>query len=72
MREEIRRELIEVSGGAIPITLEKETDPDGESYVYNVFIDGVFWCSALTLMHSSVLFSVLRDHVSEYMNYTAF
>lgn len=54
---------IKIRGGTIPITVHEE---DG---LHIIDIDGVKWVETPNQMHAAVLFNMLADHVTEYMQY---
>lgn len=57
-------------GGTIPVTLFARRDPDHpEEVYYEVEIDGVNWLTCDTPHHGVILYSLLKDHVKEYMRY---
>lgn len=57
-------------GGKIAIALyaRKDTEEPGQAF-YEVEIDGVNWLTCDTPHHGIVLYTLLRDHVKEYMKY---
>lgn len=59
----LRKEDIEVIGGTIPITLSQLNN------TYIVAIDGVTWLETENQTHAVIIFEMLKDHVTEYMNY---
>ena len=67
----IQEDLLKTeNGGVIPVTLFARKDPeDPEEVYYEVEIDGVNWLTCDTPYHGVILFSLLRDHVQEYMKY---
>lgn len=54
---------IKIKGRTIPITVHEE---DG---THIIEIDGVKWVETPNKMHAAVLFNMLADHVTEYMQY---
>jgi hypothetical protein len=63
---------VEIDGGetmlsetSIPITLSKQ----GDEFV--VSIDSVEWVRTENSVHASILYEVLRENVTEYMEYKA-
>ena len=65
--EFIRRDTFPIEGGELPIDLWRLTDDDGA--VYGIDIDGVEWLETEAPHHAVVLFELLREHVTEYMQY---
>ena len=63
--EEVRRDLIEIEGGEIPITLSKASDESS----FLIKIDGVEWVNTENKTHAVVLFELMKDHITEYMQY---
>ncbi len=63
----VKEEKIKINGGEIPIRLCLDNDDEGEFYAIN--IDGVEWLVTETQMHASVLFNMMREHITEYMHY---
>ena len=63
----VKEEKIKINGGEIPIRLCLDNDDEGEFYSIN--IDGVEWLVTETQMHASVLFNMMREHITEYMHY---
>lgn len=61
--KEIRRAPIKITGGEIFAVLMS----DGENY--SVLIDGIEWVSTASRMHAIVLFTMLAEHVTEYVHY---
>ena len=64
---ELRRESIKVKGGEIPIVLFKEEDEEG--IFYAIEIDGVEWLTTENRTHAVIMFEMMKDHITEYMNY---
>lgn len=57
-------------GGRIPVTLTAGKLEDAEAAeFYIVTIDGVLWAECESLHHAIIIYTLLRDHVTEYMNY---
>lgn len=57
-------------GGKIAITLYARKDKEEPGQVfYEVEIDGVNWLTCDTPHHGVILYTLLRDHVKEYMLY---
>ncbi len=65
--EEVRREMFQIEGGAIPITLIKDNDDDG--IFFSINIDGVEWLYTENKTHAVVMFEMMKDHITDYMNY---
>ena len=63
----VREEQIKIPGGTIPITLIRDVDEEGE--FFTIEIDGVEWCGSPNKIHAIVLFEMMKDHITEYMNY---
>ena len=55
----------------IPIKLyARKTDPTkAEADIFEIEIDGVKWLSTGNATHGVILYSMLRDHVNEFMHY---
>jgi len=67
----LRREDVEVKENFnIPVELYLvENSEEQADSQFEIYIDGVFWCTTKTRTHAVVLFTMLTDHVTEYMNY---
>ncbi len=65
--EELRKELLQIDGGEIPITLSRDSDDDGIFFIID--IDGVEWLTTENEIHAAVIFEMMKDHITEYMNY---
>lgn len=65
---ELRRESIEIKGGEIPIILYNNEDEEG--IFYTIEIDGVEWIEIDNRTHAIVMFEMMKDHITDYMNYT--
>ena len=63
----LQEALLEIEGGTIPIKLVAEKDDDG--VFYYVTIDGVEWFTTENTTHAVILFTMLKEHVKEYMQY---
>ena len=63
----LKTEKIKVTGGEISITLC--LDNDSERKFYTINIDGVEWLTTENQMHATVLFNMMKDHITEYMHY---
>jgi len=68
--EQIRKEFLldvdqdgEFVETKIPITLNK----DGENHI--ISIDGVTWAETTNKTHAAVLFELMKDNITDYMNY---
>lgn len=61
--KKLRQEKINIEGGTIPITLYLDED------VYVIDIDGIEWLETETRMHAVVLFEMMKDNITKYMNY---
>lgn len=60
-REE--RIVIDNEGNTIPIVVEEVNG------VHEISIDGTVWVRTENMLHATVLFSMMLDHITEYMNY---
>lgn len=58
-----RKIVINENGDTISIVVDKLDD------MHVIAIDGVFWCATPNQMHATVLFNMMADHITEYMNY---
>lgn len=68
----LQSDLIPTEDGKhITITLygKKESIEDKEAAYYEVCIDGVKWFTSDNPTHGVILYTLLRDHVTEYMHY---
>lgn len=65
--ELLKREFINIQGGSIPIELYRYTEPEEEYYI--ILVDGVEWLDTDSRTHAAVLFQMMQEHVTEYMNY---
>lgn len=67
----LRREDVEVRENfSIPVELYLvENSEEQADSQFEIYIDGVFWCTTKTRTHATVLFTMFADHVTEYMNY---
>lgn len=63
----LRTEMIEVPGGKIQIVLDENYDEEGA--YYNIYVDGVCWLETENGMHATVLFEMMKDHITEYVHY---
>ncbi len=64
---ELRKETIKINGGEIPVILFRELDEEGEFFA--IEIDGVEWLTTENQTHAIVLFELMKDHITDYMNY---
>lgn len=64
---EQRKESIKIKGGEIPIVLYSNEDEEG--IFYTIEIDGIEWLASVNRTHAIVLFEMMKDHITEYMNY---
>ena len=64
MNKVLKQEFIKIIGGEIPITLSQ--DPEGD---YIIDIDGVEWVVTDNPTHATVMFVMMKDHITEYMHY---
>ena len=55
--------IINEKGDTIPITVSENNG------VFGIDIDGVEWCSTNNQVHATVLFNLMKDHITEYMHY---
>lgn len=60
-REE--RITINDKGTTIPITVE---DING---IHTISVDNVIWVETNNIVHASVLFNMMTEHLTEYMNF---
>ena len=49
----------------MPIALSKDNN------CYTVSVDGVEWVKTSNMVHSVVMFEMMKDHITEYMHYEA-
>lgn len=59
----IQRELVEIPGGAIPLTIEALGDE------FLISVDGEQWCEARSQRHAVIIFEMLLEHLTEYMHF---
>ena len=64
-RDILKYANIKIPSGAIPINLWKK--PSDE--VYGVSVDGVDWFVTGSMMHAVVLYTMMSEHLTDYMNY---
>lgn len=55
--------VIDGAGHTIPVEVE---EIDGE---HIITVDSVVWVRTENYMHAAVLFNLIADHITEYMNY---
>lgn len=65
--KEQRKESIKIKGGEIPIVLYSNEDEEG--IFYTIEIDGIEWLASVNKTHAVVMFEMMKDHITEYMNY---
>ena len=63
MKGENMVKQINIDGGTIPIEVKEEKG------VHIITVDGVEWVRTESYMHSTVLFNLMCDHITEYMQY---
>lgn len=66
--EEVRREKLKINGGEIPIQLIVDDGDEGTFYM--ILVDGVEWIDTPNRTHAIVLFEMMKDHITDYMNYS--
>lgn len=73
MRAEVlKTRQLEIEGGTIPITLWRREDEEYEEVIsFGVDVDGVEWFEIESEMHAIVLFTMMSEHLLEYMRYRA-
>jgi len=54
---------INIPGGKIPVTVHEENG------VHIIEIDGVKWAETANKTHAAVLFNMIADHITEYVQY---
>lgn len=64
---ELRKASIKITGGEIPIVLYD--NEDDEDIFYTIEIDDVEWLATTNQTHAVVMFEMMKDHITEYMNY---
>ena len=64
---EQRKESIKIKGGEIPIVLYSNEDEEG--IFYTIEIDGIEWLASVNKTHAVVMFEMMKDNITEYMNY---
>lgn len=69
MTEQLKTAKIKIPVGEIPITLFKETDGDEDYDCYYIEIDGVEWLETGDITHAIVMFTMMQEHIAEYMHY---
>lgn len=65
--EIVKKAMLQVCGGEIPICLCSEADEEG--IIYFIEVDGVEWLTTEAPLHANVLFNLMKDHITDYMNY---
>lgn len=58
-----RNIVIDEAGHTIPIEV---VESEGMHFIY---VDGVLWVPTDNQTHAAVLFNMMADHLTEYMNY---
>ncbi len=56
---------IDIEGGKIPVSLYQ----DKTGSVYVVDVDGVEWVRTANRTHGIVLYEMISEHITEYVNY---
>ena len=54
---------VEINGATITVKVD---EVDGEHIIW---IDGVEWVRTTNYVHAAVLFNMIADHITEYVNY---
>ena len=54
---------INIDGGIIPIEVKEENG------VHIIVVDGVEWVWTESYLHSTILYNMMCDHITEYMHY---
>ncbi len=54
---------INIDGGTIPIEVKEEKG------VHIITVDGVEWVRTESYLHSTILYNMMCDHLTDYMNY---
>lgn len=55
--------VIDEAGNTIPIKVE---EIDG---IHVISVDGIDWAVAENMVHATILFEMMKDHLTEYMTY---
>lgn len=63
----LRKEVIRTDKCDVPITLSSEGE--GEDFLYVIGVDDVEWLTTENKMHAVVLFTMMYEHLTEYMHY---
>lgn len=63
----LRKEVIRTDKCDVPITLSSEGE--GEDLLYVIDVDDVEWLTTENKMHAVVLFTMMHEHITEYMHY---
>lgn len=61
----LRQDKLQINNGSMPIALSKDNN------CYTVSVDGVEWVKTSNMVHSVVMFEMMKDHITEYMHYEA-
>jgi len=60
------------NGGRIPLRLYASKDTlEPEKITYYASIDGVKWFDTENVTHATILYAMLKKHVTEYMHYVS-
>lgn len=62
--EQERQIVINENGDTIPIKVE---EIDG---IHMISVDGIDWVATENYVHATIIFNMMADHLTEYMNYT--
>lgn len=62
--KELRKEMLQIDGGEIPIRLCQDVNG-----WYVIDVDGVEWVRLENQVHAVVLFSMMAEHIMQYMHY---
>ena len=54
---------ISINGGTIPISVEENNG------IHTITVDGVEWVKTENITHAAVLFNMMADHITEYMDF---
>lgn len=61
--KKLKEAMLQIPGGEIPITLLRS----GETY--RIEVDGVLWVKTTNVTHAVVLFTMMQEHICEYVHY---
>lgn len=61
--ERMEHLTINEQGDKLPITLSSER------HVFYIDVDGVNWIQTKNEMHAVVMFEMMKDHITQYMQY---